>query len=55
MSRFIDGALYYIKCRLNAYVSGYVTQDEMRDYVNAWSKEGLVSHDVFERLSFYLK
>ena len=42
-------------CRLNAYVSGYVTHDEMRDYVDAWSKESLVSQDVFERLSFYLK
>lgn len=41
--------------RLNAYVSGYVTHDEMRDYVDAWSKESLVSQDVFERLSFYLK
>jgi hypothetical protein len=40
--------------KLNAYVAGYVTHDEMRQYVNGWSTKGLVSDTVSERLSFYL-
>jgi hypothetical protein len=40
--------------RLNAYVAGYVTNDEMRAYVNGWSKAGLVSDEALERLSFDL-
>lgn len=40
--------------RLNAYVAGYVTHDEMREFVNGWRRSGLVSDTTFERLNFYL-
>ena len=40
--------------RVNAYVAGHVTHDDMRRFVSAWSATKLVSQDVFERLSFYL-
>lgn len=40
--------------RLNAYVAGHVTHDEMREFVNEWVKSGVVTQDTYERLSFYL-
>ena len=40
--------------RLNAYVAGYVSHDEMREHVRGWVKVGVASQDVYERVSFYL-
>jgi peptide-methionine (S)-S-oxide reductase len=40
--------------KLNAYVAGHVTHDEMRELVNGWAKNGVVTQDTYERLSFYL-
>jgi len=40
--------------RLNAYVSGYVSHDDMRVHANEWVKSGAASQDVYERVSFYL-
>ena len=40
--------------RLNAYVAGYVTHDDMRNFASEWLKKGAVSQDACERVSFYL-
>ena len=41
--------------RLNAYVAGYISHDDMRDFASKWVKDGAASQDVFERVSFYLR
>mmetsp|Transcript_68957 Transcript_68957/g.111885 ORF Transcript_68957/g.111885 Transcript_68957/m.111885 type:complete len:125 (-) Transcript_68957:79-453(-) len=40
--------------RLNAYVAGYLSHDEMREHARAWVKAGVASQEVYERVSFYL-
>ena len=40
--------------RLNSYVAGHISHDDMKLLAGAWMKDGVVSQTAFERINFYL-